>query len=160
MKRGKECVICWVSVVRAAETLADFNPVFPQQEAVQDAQVSFVSTVIRTEYIPQKKRRPIRVQSSDCDRPVWFLSGSAEQYVHSREDPGLQSLCFKEHFTAMSLTHQSWFCTWQIPDILPGAVICSLATPCGHQAYVKTLSQKPPSLRSKETAAVWPTHLA
>lgn len=53
-KRKGMCYLLSISV-RAAETLADFNPVFPQQEAVQDAQVSFVSTVIRTEYIPQKK---------------------------------------------------------------------------------------------------------
>lgn len=71
-----------------------------------------------------------------------------------------QSLCLKKHFRALPLTHQRLFCTWQIPDILLGAGICLLATPCGHQAYVKTLPQKRPSLDSKQMAAICPTHLA
>lgn len=51
MKRGKEHAICSSISVRAVEILAHFNPVFDQQGAVQDAQVSFTGAVIRTEYI-------------------------------------------------------------------------------------------------------------
>ena len=51
MKRGKEQAICLSISIRAAEILAHFNPVFNQQGAVKDGQLSFISTVIRTEYI-------------------------------------------------------------------------------------------------------------
>lgn len=72
---------------------------------------------------------------ADWNCPVWFLSKPAEQYVHSRVDLMFQSLRFEEQFRAHLLTDQSWFCTWQIPDILLGAGISLLAhtTPCGHQ---------------------------
>lgn len=154
MKRGKEHAICLSISVRAAEVLAHFNPVFDQQGARCPSEFYWHSNKSWV-YLTERKR-PIDAQSSDCNCPVWFLSGPAEQCVHSRVDPTFWSLCLKAHFRALPLTHQSLFCTCQIPDILLGAGMCLLATPCGHQAYVKTLSQKPPSLDSKQMVAVLP----